>query len=397
VGEWRFTTNGDQVANPGLSASKMLEALDAFEAHPEDKSAAARSIGIDRNTFTNRLQKAQALGREGLMRRLAYETPDPAIADSMKAVGTKLVPAMAWAKTGPDGRIDYSVLLKPQEERLTPEELADRIADRLNRVIAAPVVQKPKQASADLLNFVPWYDVHMGMRAGEYGTAAAVQRLREGTRDVLDRAPMAETLIIVCGGDFTEANDNSAQTPQSKHPLAVDIEFDDLSDIAVDVTIEQIEYGLTKAERVIYQPLKANHDPAMALILRQALRQRYRDNPRFVLKDGLDMFTHEWEGNLIAAIHGHQKVSKPETLTLSIAARHAKAWGEAKRRELWRGHHHKELTISVPGMRLFQVNPICPPGRYSNENLFTGESDIQCVTYGKGGGRRATTVHIFEE
>jgi hypothetical protein len=133
----------------------------------------------------------------------------------------------------------------------------------------------------------------------------------------------------------------------------------------------------------------------MAVALRQALRMRYRDEPRFELLDGLDLFTYEWEGNLLAGIHGHQKVTKPEMLTLAIAARHAQAWGRASHREFWRGHYHKELTVSVPGMTLHQVNPICPPGRYANENLYTGQSDMQCVTYKKGGGRCASTVHIF--
>jgi len=192
---------------------------------------------------------------------------------------------------------------------------------------------------------------------------------------VIARAPPAETLVIVVGGDYTEANDNEALTPSSKHPLATDIEFDDLSDIAVDAQTDLIEYALTRAERVIYQPLRGNHDPAMAVALRQAMRQRYRANPRFELKDGLKLFTHEWGGNLLAAIHGDEKTKKPEELTLAIAARHASAWGTATHREMWRGHEHKERTVSVPGMTLYTVNPICPAGLllckiFPNANVF---------------------------
>jgi hypothetical protein len=344
--------------------------------------AVAREFGVNESTVRE--------ARERLAKR------DPAMQGAMDAVGTGLVPSMAWIKTKATADAPgYSIMLRPPEE--TPEDIAERIADRINGIVAAPVVQRPKACSSSLLNFLPMYDVHLGQRVGSFGTAQAVDRLREGVRDVIERAPAAETLVILNGGDFTEANDNSALTPANRHPLAVDIDYDDLSDIAVDLSVEIIEYALSAADRVVYQGLKANHDPAMAVVLRQALRMRYRDEPRFQLLDGLDLFTMEWEGNLLAGIHGHQKVSKPESLTLAIAARHAAAWGNSRNRELWRGHNHNQLSVAVPGMTLYQVNPICPPGRYANENLYTGQSDIQCVTYGKGGGRRASTVHIFQD
>jgi hypothetical protein len=124
---------------------------------------------------------------------------------------------------------------------------------------------------------------------------------------------------------------------------------------------------------------------------------RYRDEPRFELLDGLDLFTYSFGSNLLAGIHGDQKVSKAESLTLAIAARHAAAWGNSRNRELWRGHRHNQLSVAVPGMTLYQVNPICPPGRYASDNLFTGQSDIQLVTYKHSGGRCASTVHIFQD
>jgi len=313
---------------------------------------------------------------------------------AMAASNTQITPSGMWVKTkaGDDG-VGYSVYIRPGEE--SAEQVAEKIAARMCDIPAAPAVQRPKYTRADMLNFLPVYDVHMGMRVGDYGTAEAVERLKNGAKDVIDRAPPAETIIILTGGDYTEANDNEALTPASKHPLSVDMDFEQLSDIAVDTKIDIINYALRNADRVVYQALRANHDPAMAVALRQALRQRYRGDPRFELKEGFNVFTHEWEGNFIAAIHGHQKVSRPQDLSLAIAARHAQAWGAATHRELWRGHNHKELTVGVPGMTLFQVNPICPAGRYANDNLFTGQSDIQCVTYGKGGGRKAATVHIF--
>jgi hypothetical protein len=367
-----------------MADSKGYTGADYFAAYDRLKSnkAVAREMGVNESTV-----------REAIKR---FKARDPAMQGAMDAVGTSLVPSLAWIKTKATADAPgYSIMLRPPEE--TPEDISERIADRINKIVAAPAIHRPAACSSDLLNLLPIFDVHLGQRVGSFGTAQAVERLREGFRDVIDRAPRAETTVILNGGDFTEANDNSAQTPQSKNPLAVDMDFDDISDVAVDVTVEMIDYALTVSERVIYQGLKGNHDPAMGVVLRQALRMRYRDEPRFELLDGLDLFTFEWEGNLLAGIHGNQKVSKPESLTLAIAARHAAAWGNSRNRELYRGHNHNQLSVSVPGLTLYQVNPICPPGRYANENLYTGQSDIQCVTYGKGGGRRASTVHIFQD
>ena len=365
--------------NKGFTRADYMEAYERLGTY----RAVAREFGVCDSTVREVIQRAQ-------------KALDPAIQGAMDVVGTRLVPIETWIKTNATAETPgYSLRLRPADE--TPEEIADRIVARMNGINAAPAVPAPAACADDLLNFLPLYDVHLGQRVGSFGTAEAVERLRTGVNDVIDRAPAAGTMVILNGGDFTEANDNSALTPQSKHPLAVDVDFDDISDIAVDITVEIIDRALSASDRVVYQGLKGNHDPAIAVALRQALRMRYRDEPRFELLDGLDLFTYSFGSNLLAGIHGDQKVSKAESLTLAIAARHAAAWGASRNRELWRGHRHNQLSVAVPGMTLYQVNPICPPGRYATANLFTGQSDLQLVTYKHSGGRCASTVHIFQD
>lgn len=362
---------------------EQRDAIEALNTHGSQKKA-AEALGISRRTLRGRLDRAQK-----------YNNTDPSIQGAMSEVGMQDAGVLhsGWIKT--DGASLYFQMPKGEGEQ--PEDIAERIVDRINKVQPAPFIERPKTPDSSKLNFVPIYDVHMGMRIGDYGTADAVARVRDGVKDVIDRAPRAETLILLNGGDFAEANDNDALTPASKHPLAVDMEFDDLADVATDLTVELIEFALSRADKVIYSAIKANHDPVMPIVLRQALRQRYRDVERFTLKDELGMFAHEWENNFITGIHGHQKVSNPEKLALSIMSRYKGEFGRAKKCELWRGHLHNEVTISVPGMRINRVNAICPAGRYATENLFEGESDVQCVTYKASGGRDATTVHIYDD
>lgn len=362
---------------------KQQEALDALALHGSHRKA-AKALGVALSTLQERLDRARANLSAG-----ALQAVESAGLSPLEAKG-------GWIHNYDDGGKKTGTT-RWAPEAVPPEDIADRIIGRMNTIITAPTIIRPATVRYDLLNFLPVFDVHLGQRVGSFGTAQAVVRLREGVRDVIDRAPKTAQTVILIGGDYSEANDNSALTPQSKHPLAVDTDFDDLSDVAVDLLVDMVEYALSASDQVLLKVLRGNHDPAMAVALRAALRQRYLRNPRLSIQDGHRLFVHSWEGNFICGLHGDEKVTKAETLALGLAARYRAEWGAAKRGELWLGHTHKEIIVSVPGMRVNRVNPICPPGRYANDNLFTGESDIQCVTYRKGGGRAGCHTHIFED
>lgn len=373
---------------PPLSDELARQALEAVRTHGS-KCAAARALGIPEATFRKRVQVA-------IERGLAKHQ-DEAIENAMEAVSTNMVPGLVWAKTKNEDGTSYSVLLKPEKESgPTFEEVAERIADRVSKIIPIPAIVRPRAPAKDLLNFLPWFDVHLAGKIGSYGTAEAVERLIEGTKEVLGRAPVTECTIILNGGDFTEQNDPSNQTPQNKHPLSVDGDYDDTTDIATDVTIAAIDFALTRSSRVIYKALRGNHDPNTARILRAALRQRYRKNDRVTIDDqGIDFFAHEFGTNLICAHHGDIKGKQPKDYVMAMAAKYPEAWGRTRFRELWTGHKHHLLTQEFPGMTTYQVRAITPANRYAQDNLFLSESEIQCATYRYAGGRMGYTVHQF--
>ena len=374
--------------NPPLSDELARQALEATRVHGS-KGAAARALGMSENTFRNRVQIA--------IERGFAKHQDEAIENAMEAVSTNMVPGLVWAKTKDEDGTSYSVLLKPEKDSgPTFEEVAERIADRVSKIVPIPAIARPKTPAKDLLNFVPWFDVHLAGKIGSYGTAEAVERLIEGTKEVIGRAPLTECTIILNGGDFTEQNDPSNQTPQSKHPLSVDGDYDDTTDIATDVTVAAIDFALTRSSRVIYKALRGNHDPNTARILRAALRQRYRKNDRVSIDDnGIDFFAHEFGTNLICAHHGDIRGKQPKDYVLAMAAKYPEAWGRTRFRELWTGHKHHLLTQEFPGMTTYQVRAITPANRYAQENLFLSESEIQCATYRHAGGRMGYTVHQF--
>ena len=373
---------------PPLSDELAREALEAYRTHGS-KGAAARALGLPDRTFDNRLQKAI---ERGMARH-----QDEAIEGAMEAVGTRMVPGLTWVKTKEKDGTSYSVMLRPsREEPRSFEDIADQIAERISKIVPIPAIIRPKNPSSNLRHFVPWFDVHLAGKIGSHGTAEGVARLIEGTIDVIDRAPPAECTLILNGGDFTEQNDPSNQTPQSKHPLAVDGDYDDTTDIATDVTVAAIEHALKKSTHVFYKALKGNHDPNTARILRAALRQRYRNNSRVTIDEqGIDFFAHEFGTNLICAHHGDIRGKQPKDYVLAMAAKFPEAWGRTKYRELWTGHLHHLMTQEFPGMTTYRARAITPMNRYAQDNLFISESEIQCITYLQTGGRFGSVVHQF--
>lgn len=349
-----------------------------WEAHGRNAAAASRALGISRSTFNSRLQKS-----------------DPVVLAAQAAVGTNLTPSMIWAKTQPDeDGNSYSVMLRP--EPAPPEDVLDRIADRLNKVKAAPAIKRPKHTSDSLRNVLPLFDVHLSMRVGSYGTAEAVQRLQDGTDDILDRLPRASCTILLNGGDFTHQNDESNLTPKSKHPLPVDMEYDETTDVAVDVTAWMIERALMVSDHVIYQPLRGNHDPNTARILRAALRQRYRNEDRVTVNtDNIHFFAHQWKKVLILAAHGDVKATQHKDMVLNFAARYPEMWGASSYRELFLGHLHSILSVDVPGALVNRVRSICPMDRHGIEDLWESVSEMTGVCYRDTGGRHDSVTHYF--
>jgi hypothetical protein len=56
---------------------------------------------------------------------------DPAVKDSMDAVGTGMVPALVWAKTKSQDGTSYSTLLKPVQD--DPDDLLGSYQDSVRR------------------------------------------------------------------------------------------------------------------------------------------------------------------------------------------------------------------------------------------------------------------------
>jgi hypothetical protein len=86
------------MANPGLSRSEMQAAVDALAKADGNSTAAARSLGIDRGTFRNRVEKGQS---QGLLANLPppkprIRVPARSVYSPMPNVYGKPVRVLVW-------------------------------------------------------------------------------------------------------------------------------------------------------------------------------------------------------------------------------------------------------------------------------------------------------------
>jgi len=351
----------------GLTAAEKAEALEALRIAGNNATEAARSLGMARSTFRNRLASAQI---------------DPAIEESMEAVGTNMVPQLAWAKTKSKDGTSYSVLLKPAPDG----DMADRLRDVFDGITAAPVVQAPRYSAPDLLALYPIADAHIGMQAwgretGEdYDTETACARIREWMGRCVASAPAAETAIILDTGDLLHADDQTNQTPRSKHALDVDTRHFKTLDVTIAAMAAAIELALAKHKRVIVRILPGNHDMHSYMAVLFALAERYRDNPRIeVQKDPGEFFAYEFGKVLIAAHHGDK--AKAERMVLFLADQYPEIWGRTRHRFLWTGHLHHHKSADIGGVQWEQLRAITAKDAYAVSHAYSARAQLQVITY----------------
>jgi hypothetical protein len=309
---------------------------------------------------------------------------DPAIQSAMDAVKTKMEPALAWAKTKPDADGNsYSVLLKPQANET---DLIDRIAAAFADVPAAPQIDPPSQAMADLLTLYPVFDAHIGMHAWsretgsvDYDLRHAAEDMRQAIGKVMAITPDSQTAILLIGGDYFHADDNRAETPANRHKLDVDGRQFKVVDVGINILSHTIESLLGKHAKVIVRVMRGNHDEHAHLILTYALAERYRDNVRCeVQKDPRDLFMFQWGRSAIFAHHGDK--AKPQQMAMYLSDV-CEFWSATKHRHFFSGHVHHDHAKDLGPLRWESLRAFCPPDAYAASMGYGGRRALQSVTF----------------
>lgn len=356
------------MGNPGLTDEQCLEALDAVERFG-GQSEAARQLGLDRSTFVNRVRKAKKRGL-GV---------DPAIAEAQAIIGTKMLPSTVWVKTK-----THSVQLRPAKD--TPEEISDKIKAALEGLPPIAPIEAPAHCDIDLLTLYPIADAHIGMMAwgketGEdYDLKKASARLIDWMGRCVASSPASKTAIILDAGDLLHADDQTNQTPKSKHQLDVDTRHYKTIDTAISTLAVAIESAAIKHERVIVRILPGNHNPHSYMAIMFALSERYRDNPRIhVQKVPGEFFVHEFGSVMLASHHGDK--AKAERLVMFLADQFAAMWGRTVHRFLWTAHEHHLKSQDIGGCQWEQLRAVTARDAYAVSHAYTARAQLQGITY----------------
>lgn len=333
------------------------------------------------------LTRAQIAERMGLSvrqvkSRLAAASRDPAIQGAMDAIGSGMEPSTVWVKT--DG---YSVMLRPQTE--TRDVIAD-IVDAFDNVRPADPVSPPSSVMDDLLTIYPLFDVHFvmlswGEETGEdYDTSLASHDMNVAMNKTATLTPDSHTALLLIGGDFFHADDGNAETPASKHKLDVDGRHDRVIDLGVNLLANAVDMLLHKHKEVRIKVLRGNHDENAHRILRVAMSQRYRNEPRVMVDSGkADLFHMAWGVGLIAAHHGDR--SKPERLALEIADT-CPEWSTTSQRYVFTGHVHHTQVKDMGAIQWESLRAFCPRDAYSAGHHYSSRRQMQSITFHKDDG-----------
>lgn len=175
--------------------------------------------------------------------------------------------------------------VKPDEE--TTEQFW-QFLDKRTPVLNC-IIPSPQKVNEDLM--IEWLlmDHHLGMYAwaaetgADYDLQIARDLIVQAAHKIFSISGHVQKAIIVLGGDTLHADNRSAQTEKSKHPLDVDSRYPKSADVIEESMTAAIEIALAKAKEVEVVVLSGNHDYHSAIWLARVLRAYYRMNKRVTI------------------------------------------------------------------------------------------------------------------
>jgi hypothetical protein len=356
--------------------SLLRETWAAYIEHGEVAAAAARSMDKPVETVRCILKECREKG---------YHLSDGA-RGAMQNAGLSGAEAKAgWiVNVDPETGSRQSTYWRAPES--DTESIIDQMRSAFEGITPAVIIPAPEYSNADLLSVYPIPDAHVGLQSwgketGEdYDTEKATDRIKSWVAQCVASAPPSETAIILGVGDLTHADDQTNQTPRSKHQLDVDTRHFKTLDMTIAAMAAAIETAAVKHRRVIVRILPGNHDTTTYMAVLFALAERYRDNARIeVQKIPGEFFAHQFGKVLIAAHHGDK--AKAERLVLFMADQFPTMWGETRHRFLYTGHLHHLKSQDIGGVQHEQLRAITARDAYAVAHGYTARAQMQTITF----------------
>lgn len=307
---------------------------------------------------------------------------DPSAQFAAKASGANVMPRAYWVKS--DGVSAY--FQTPKEDDAV--NLIDRVSEAF-KDIPAYVAQPAEFTHSDLLTVYPVADAHVGLLAWGRETRGPDYDLELFKSDFItsmdrlsSRVPPSGHALLVFAGDTLHTPDSKNKTPAHGHILDVDGRFEKIVDVAVESITHTIDMLAQKHARVSVVVVRGNHCEDSHIILKLALKQRYRNVDRidFPVVHGADkseIFWMKHGKNLIAVHHGDK--ARPEKLAMIVADK-CGFWDECTAsRVILTGHLHHLRTLDLVGATHYTMRAFAPADSHGAN--YGGVRGLQAMTF----------------
>jgi hypothetical protein len=228
-------------------------------------------------------------------------------------------------------------------------------------------------------------DAHIGMMAwgketGEdYDTGLAAARITDWVGRCVAASPASGTAVILDVGDLMHADDQTNQTPRSRHVLDVDTRHYRTLEVTIAALVTTVEIALRRHLEVIVRILPGNHNPHSYMAVMFALAERYREEPRVTIqKVPGEFFMIEFGKVMIAAHHGDK--SKADRIVHYIADQYREAWGRTNYCYLFTGHLHHHKSQDIGGVVWEQLRALTAKDAYAASHAYVARAQMQAIT-----------------
>lgn len=347
----------------------------------QSKALELRESGMSRPEIAKEMGKSERQVKSLLYKARQWMRADPSARAAANAAGANVMPHSYWIK-----RDGVSAYFQTPRETET-ESLIERVAEAFKDIPA----YAPKPVDVvhnDLMTVYPMYDLHAGMladgtetRGDDYDLSLFKSDLLAAVSRLNHRVPSGGRALVILGGDTLHTNDYTNETPGHKHKLDADSRFEKITDVAIEAICHAIEEIASRNARVSVVVLRGNHDESSHIILKAALRQRYRDTDRieFPIVSGAARSDVFWmrHGNVMIAAHHGDKM-KPQTLAM-ICADQCGFWSDTRHRVILTGHRHHLRVEDMPGVSHYTMRAFAPADAYGAN--FGGVRGLQAMVF----------------
>ena len=356
----------------------QLEALRVYREQGDNATKAANILGKAPRTVQDLVRKA-----------LKWEDVDAGVSASMAATGIGINTIKGgWRiveEILPDGsKIRNSVRYSVKDQPVDSGDMADAIKLALADVTPRGSIVSPTNLPADLCNFIPLCDLHVG---GEYGDPDYLKVVFDAITELCGDLPVAKKAVLLDMGDLLDANDHHGLTPASGNECDVVRENHLKNTVdAMNIMRHAIELLLTTHEEVEVHLLRGNHDETAYIGVMVALATFYKDVPQvnIILSD--DNFrVIEWGKCAVFPHHGDK--AKWESLKDVFADQFSEAWARAKFwRFIWTAHVHHDKQRELGGAMGEHFRTLAKPNNWAQMKGLFARGSIQAVTLHKEKG-----------